>query len=270
MLVVLLKTRSVPEHVFFILIDFWRQQKYNLKKWKTFFNPETYKFKKVSEEIIDAKTNKIVVKSGSKINFLQAQKLYDKGLKEILVSNEAIIGRFLHKKITLNIDEKELKKRITKKTKAIMLIHVLGNSANMKTIMKIKKKYNLILVEDTCESFGSLYEKNYLGSFGDFSSFSFYTSHQISAGEGGVVCCKNSEDYEIIKSLRSHGWTRNLNIDSKIKFNKKYLDKKFLFYNSGFNLRPTEISAIIARNQISKHGKANQVRNQNRLKIIKL
>tara|TARA_B110000014_G_scaffold200768_1_gene150331 strand:+ start:2481 stop:3689 length:1209 start_codon:yes stop_codon:yes gene_type:complete len=170
--------------------------------------------------------------------------------------------------ITLNIDEIELEKRITKKTKAIMLIHVLGNSSNMKAIMKIKKKYNLILVEDTCESFGSTYDKNYLGSFGDFSSFSFYTSHQISAGEGGVVCCKNYEDYEIIKSLRSHGWTRNLKIHSKIKFDKKYLDKKFLFYNSGFNLRPTEISAIIARNQISQHGKANQVRKQNRLKII--
>ena len=78
--------------------------------------------------------------------------------------------------VTLNIDEKELKKRITKKTRAIMLIHVLGNSSNMKTIMKIKKKYNLILVEDTCESFGSIYKKNYLGSFGDFASFSFYTS----------------------------------------------------------------------------------------------
>jgi|TARA_B100001964_G_C14220924_1_gene595244 CDP-6-deoxy-D-xylo-4-hexulose-3-dehydrase len=170
--------------------------------------------------------------------------------------------------VTLNIDEKELKKRITKKTRAIMLIHVLGNSSNMKTIMKIKKKYNLILVEDTCESFGSIYKKNYLGSFGDFASFSFYTSHQISAGEGGVVCCKNSDDYEIIKSLRSHGWTRNLNIHKKIKFDKKYLDKKFLFYNSGFNLRPTEISAIIARNQISQHKKKNKIRNQNRLKII--
>ena len=66
-----------------------------------------------------------------------------------------------------------------------MLVHVLGNSCDMDQILKIKKKYNLILIEDTCESIGSKFNKKYLGTFGDFSSFSFYSSHQISSGEGG-------------------------------------------------------------------------------------
>ena len=73
-----------------------------LSKWKTIFNPENYKFKKISEEIIDAKTNKVVVKFGSRTNFLQAKKLYDNGLKDIYVSNDAIYGRFLHNNISLD------------------------------------------------------------------------------------------------------------------------------------------------------------------------
>ncbi len=77
----------------------------NLKKWKTVFNPETYKVKKISEEIIDAKNNKLILKSGSNINFLQAQKLYNSGLKEILTSDEALWGRFLQNKITFNENE---------------------------------------------------------------------------------------------------------------------------------------------------------------------
>jgi len=76
-----------------------------LNKWKTIFNPENYKFKKISEEIIDAKTNKVAVKLGSRTNLSQAQKLYDNGLKDIYVSNDAIYGRFLHNNIALNSEE---------------------------------------------------------------------------------------------------------------------------------------------------------------------
>ena len=77
----------------------------------------------------------------------------------------------------------------------------------------------MILIEDTCESIGSKFNKKYLGTFGDFSSFSFYSSHQISSGEGGMICCKNKEDYNIILSLRSMvGQEERL---LKVKFIKK-------------------------------------------------
>ena len=67
------------------------------------------------------------------------------------------------------------------------------------------------MIEDTCESIGSKFKK-YLGSYGDFSSFSFYTSHQISGGEGGMIACKDPKDYQILRTLRSHGWIRELKI----------------------------------------------------------
>ena len=172
-------------------------------------------------------------------------------------------------KETLNIDTKKIEKKITKRTKAILLVHVLGNSCNMDHIMKLKKKYNLILIEDTCESIGSKYKNKYLGTFGEFSSFSFYTSHQISAGEGGMICCKNKKDYNILKSLRSHGWSRGTTYEKK--FSKlKLLDSRFIFFNSGFNLRPLEVSAAIALNQLKRSEKLEDLRNMNRNKIISM
>ena len=169
---------------------------------------------------------------------------------------------------TLNIDEEKLETKITHKTKAILLVNVLGNSCDMNKIIKIKKKYNLILIEDNCESLGSKYKKKYLGTYGDFSSFSFYSSHQISSGEGGMICCKDKNDYNIIKSLRSHGWSRGTSFENEIYKKNKFLDKRFIFFNSGFNLRPTEVSAAIGHNQFKRMDKLIKIRNINRKKII--
>tara|TARA_Y100000816_G_scaffold151162_1_gene107632 strand:+ start:1327 stop:2526 length:1200 start_codon:yes stop_codon:yes gene_type:complete len=169
---------------------------------------------------------------------------------------------------TLNISEKDIENKITKKTKAIMLVHVLGNSCNMDEIMRIKKKYNLVLIEDTCESLGSKYKNKYLGTFGEFSTFSFYSSHQISSGEGGMICCKNSNDYNIIKSMRSHGWSRGTSYENKIFNSNKKLDKRFVFFNSGYNLRPTEVSAAIGHNQFKRLKEFISIRNYNRKLII--
>ena len=169
---------------------------------------------------------------------------------------------------TLNVDENEIEKKINKKTKAILLVHVLGNSCDMEQIMKIKKKYKLLLIEDTCESLGSKYKDKFLGTFGEFSSFSFYSSHQISSGEGGMICCKDKIDYNIIKSLRSHGWSRGTTFENTIYRNNKKLDKRFIFFNSGYNLRPTEVSAAIGHNQFKRLGELIKIRSLNRKKII--
>ena len=116
---------------------------------------------------------------------------------------------------TFNINLDDLKKKITKKTKAILTVHVLGNSTNMNELKKIVKQKKLILIEDTCESLGSKFGSKFLGSFGRFGTFSFYVSHQISAGEGGMIVCNDYNDYKIIHSLRSHGWDRGLNNSKK-------------------------------------------------------
>ncbi len=160
---------------------------------------------------------------------------------------------------TFNIDLDDLKKKLTNKTKAILAVHVLGNSTNMNELKKIIKKRKLVLIEDTCESLGSKYANKKLGSFGRFGTFSFFVSHQISAGEGGMIVCNDYEDYKIIHSLRAHGWDRGLNISKKNNFN---------FINSGFNLRPTDITAAIGLNQFKRLNKMINNRSTNRRKII--
>ena len=176
---------------------------------------------------------------------------------------------------TLNINLTDLKKNISKKTKAIMLINVLGISSDLFEISKIAKKNKLIVIEDNCESLGSTLGKKYLGTFGDFASFSFYYSHQITSGEGGMVVCKKKEDYDILFALRSHGWLggtrfykRNLKLYNSYARNNPNLDPRYIFINSGFNLRPTDIQGAIAHNQFKRLGTLKKLRNQNRNTII--
>tara|TARA_B100001559_G_C16439786_1_gene593827 strand:- start:85 stop:1326 length:1242 start_codon:yes stop_codon:yes gene_type:complete len=162
-------------------------------------------------------------------------------------------------KKTLNIDLNDLKKKITKKTKAIMAVHILGNSTNMNELMNICKKNNLALIEDTCESLGSKFKNKSLGTFGKFGTYSFYPSHQITSGEGGMIVCNKKSDYEILHSLRAHGWDRGLN---------KGNDKSFNFINSGFNLRPMDLTASIGLSQLRKLNKFKRQRSENRRLII--
>ena len=157
------------------------------------------------------------------------------------------------------IDYSKLVKKVTKKTKVIILVNVLGNSPEIKKIRNFANKRKIYLIEDNCESLGSKYGEKYLGTFGDFGTFSFYYSHQVTAGEGGMVVCKSKDDYNILKSLRAHGW------DREIKMKKV---KDFNFINEGFNLRPLEVSASIGMNQFKRLDKMMKIRSYNRRQII--
>ena len=169
----------------------------------------------------------------------------------------------------INMDIEKMERSITKKTKAIFCVHVLGLSANMIKIKKIAKKNNLLIIEDTCESFGSKYMNKFLGPFGEVGTFSFYYSHQITSGEGGMIICNSKKDYEILLSLRSHGWAREKFIQEKYKKNYSNLDARFLFVNSGYNLRPTEIQAAIASSQFKRKNIFKNNRKYNRELIIR-
>ena len=148
---------------------------------------------------------------------------------------------------------------INKKTKAILLVHVLGTSLKIDKLIKKVKKHKILLIEDTCESLGTKYKNKFLGTFGNFGTFSFYYSHQITSGEGGMVVTNSKKDYELLKIMRAHGWDRDLN-------NNK--NKTFNFINMGFNLRPLEISAAIANNQLKRLKYFSSIRKKNRDKII--
>jgi CDP-6-deoxy-D-xylo-4-hexulose-3-dehydrase len=177
---------------------------------------------------------------------------------------------------TLNINVDDLIKKITKKTKAIMLINVLGISSDLFKIKRIANKNKLIIIEDNCESLGSRLKNKYLGTFGDYGSYSFYYSHQITSGEGGMVTCGKKEDYDILFALRSHGWlggTRHYkrSLKSYNNYARQYpqLDPRYIFINSGFNLRPTDIQAAIAHNQFNRLDHLKKFRNLNRNLLIK-
>ena len=158
------------------------------------------------------------------------------------------------------LDESLLKKKNIKNIKAILDIHILGNSSNIKEISSVAKNNNIFLIEDTCEALGSRFGSKYLGTFGDFGTYSFYYSHQITSGEGGMIVCKTKEDYNLIHTMRSHGWDRGLRPEEK--------NKKFNFVNSGFNLRPLDITAAIALSQLKRLKKMMAIRIRNRNLIV--
>jgi len=258
-----------------------------LKSCKLTSGKITENFQNTFTKKIDSK-HSLFVNSGSSANLLAFQCLINPYRKKKLKKGDEVIISALCwstslwpiiqsglkpvfvdiDRNTLNFDLIELEKKITKKTKAIMAVHVLGNCTNMSKLIKIKNKYNLLLIEDTCESLGTRYKNKYLGTYGEFSSFSFYASHQISSCEGGMICCKDKADYEIIKSLRAHGWSRGLSNENKIAKQNKDLDKRFIFFNSGFNLRSTDIAASIGLSQFKDLDKFIESRNNLRKKII--
>lgn len=163
-----------------------------------------------------------------------------------------------------NMDVNLIEKNITKKTKCILIINLLGNPNKIRQIKKIAKKYNLIILEDNCESLGAKIDKYKTGTFGIMSTSSFFYSHHISTIEGGAILTNNPELYRILKILRAHGWTRDI-----IKNKKNYsFEEKFNFILPGYNLRPTEINAAIGLQQLKKLKKfiSNRVQNGNYIK----
>ena len=169
---------------------------------------------------------------------------------------------------TLNVDAKHLISKINKNTKLIMLINVLGTATEIKKIIDIAQRKKIIVIEDNCESLGAQFNNKNLGTFGDFGTFSFFYSHQITSGEGGMITCKNKKDYEILLSLRSHGWSRGP-FHNKLKRQNPSLDPRYIFFNSGFNLRPTDIQAAIAFSQLKRLDNFIINRTFNKNKIIK-
>lgn len=161
---------------------------------------------------------------------------------------------------TMNMDISELEKLITPEIKGIVAVHILGNSTNMDELMEIVNKNNLFLMEDTCESLGSTYNNKMLGTFGSFGTYSFYYSHHITTIEGGMVVCNDEEDYELLKCLRAHGWTRFLKDKKELEECYQEVDSRFLFVNVGYNFRPMETQGAMGQVQLKKLDEKNRSR----------
>lgn len=146
---------------------------------------------------------------------------------------------------TYNLDPEKIEKVITRKTKAILPVHLYGQACNMTKIMAIAKKHKLTIIEDACQSHGAEWRGKKVGSFG-IGTFSLYPTKNMTTGEGGMITVDSKDIYERANLIRAHG--------SKIRYYHEIL---------GFNFRMTDISGAIGIEQLKKLNKFNKLRIQN-------
>jgi len=234
--------------------------------------PKVAEFEKIFADYHDSKYC-VMVNSGSSANFLMIAALFfTKRRKNLNRGDEVIVPavswsttysplhyhglkvRFVDVDLnTLNINIELIEAAITKNTKAIFAVNLLGNPADYKRLIEICKKHDLILIEDNCESLGAEYLNKRSGSFGLVSSCSAFFSHHISTMEGGLILTDDEEIYHILLSIRAHGWTRDLPENNLIcEKNANAFFESFRFIFPGYNVRPLEMSGAIGIAQMKK------------------
>ncbi|MBI3046054.1 MAG: DegT/DnrJ/EryC1/StrS family aminotransferase [Candidatus Harrisonbacteria bacterium] len=140
--------------------------------------------------------------------------------------------------VTYNMNPAKIEEKITKKTKAILAVHIFGQATDMDPIMKIAKKYKLKIIEDVCESIGATYKGRKVGTFGESAVFAFYPNKQMTTGEGGMIVTNDKKSDQLFRSLRNQGRAENM----------QWLDHERL----GYNYRMDELSAAAGLAQIEK------------------
>lgn len=175
-------------------------------------------------------------------------------------------------KDTLNYDLAKLALAVTEKTRAIMVVNLLGNPNDFEKIQEIIAKRDIILLEDNCESMGAEFQNKQAGTFGLMGSFSAFFSHHISTMEGGMVVTDDEELYHIMLSVRAHGWTRNLPKKNHVCGTKtdNLFEESFRFVLPGYNLRPLELSGAIGLKQLTKLPKMIASRRVNAERFLEL
>jgi len=168
----------------------------------------------------------------------------------------------------LSIDLEHMETIIKKhRPKALILVSVLGLVPEMEQIVSMCDTNNIILLEDACESLGSSFNNKKIGTFGMMSSFSTYFGHHISTIEGGIVCTNDEKIFNILKSIRSHGWDRDMNKDQKSELRKRHtvsdFESLYKFYYYGFNVRSTDLQAFLGLDQLDKLNLIIENRNKN-------
>lgn len=194
------------------------------------------------------------------------------GLKPVLVDVDVS---------TLNVNPASLRKSLSKKTRAVMLPHTLGNPCEMDTIMAFSEENGLRLVEDACDALGSTYAEKAVGTFGDFGTFSFYPAHHITTGEGGAIVANDVKLHQLAMSLRD--WGRacvnpvcspktcsdrecpKSQAKGKVRWERlpDDYDKRYTFSGIGYNLKPTEVQGALGVAQMNRLPLFVQARKRN-------
>ena len=254
-----------------------------LESQKFSMGKKVKKFEEIFSKYLNCKYA-VMVNSGSSANLLMIAALFYTKKPFLKKGDEVIVPAIswsttyfpLHQyglkikfvdidKETLNLDIKKLKKAISSSTKLILAVNLLGNPNKFDEIKDLIKDKDIQLLEDNCESLGGKYKDKFTGTIGLCGTFSTFFSHHISTMEGGVITTDNDEIYQILISLRAHGWTRNLPKDNLITGTKSDDDfeESFKFVLPGYNLRPLEMSGAIGIEQVKKLDQFIDIRRKN-------
>lgn len=172
----------------------------------------------------------------------------------------------------LSFDYEKLAAAITPNTRAIFVAHLLGFPANITKIQHLIAGKNIVLLEDCCESQGATIDGVKVGNFGLGGSFSFYWGHHMTTIEGGMICTNDEEFYKLLLLKRSHGLARELPERYHADIKKQYpdVDFNFLFLSDGFNVRNTELHAVLGLSQLPKMDGYIKIRNQNYRRYLEI
>ena len=224
-------------------------------------------FERIWSEWLGVK-HSVMVNSGASANYISVAMVKElKGIGEIIVpplgwvSDLSSIVQLGMTPVIVDIDmgslaitAENIERAITPNTKAIVLIHCLGFNGLTDELLAIAKKYDLMVIEDCCESHGATFKDKKIGTYGDISLFSFYFGHHITTVEGGVVCVNDNKLYDLAKLFRSHGMTREASQELQTHYQSHYpeLNPLFTFAVAGFNMRSTEINAVLGIEQMKR------------------
>ena len=247
-------------------------------------------FEKRFAELVGTKTA-VAVSSGTAADTLSLAVLYDFGAKRgdeiilpalsfVATGNSVLEAGFKPvfadiERETLNINPKKIEKVITEKTKAILVVHLMGKAADMDAIKEIAKKHNLYVIEDAAEAYGGEYKRKNVGTLGDMVAFSTYVAHLVSTIEGGVITTDNSDFAEILRSLRSHGrackcevCTLNIKGGYCPKRFQYGEDIRFLFERIGFSSKMNELEAAVGISNLDIYNEIFGKRRKNLLSLM--
>lgn len=162
---------------------------------------------------------------------------------------------------TLNVDLDRLEAAISPDTRALSLVHLMGNPVDMGRVSDICSRHGLELLEDCCESMGAAWDGQPIGTFGHGGTFSFFFSHHITTMEGGMILVGDEDLADRLRLLRAHGWTRNLR--HRPSPEQEGIDARYTFENWGFNVRPTDLQGAFGIRQLERFDEFTEHRNAN-------
>jgi CDP-4-dehydro-6-deoxyglucose reductase, E1 len=225
----------------------------------------------------------VMVNSGSSANLVAVAALFYKRDRPLQAGDEVIVPaiswattyhplqqyglrlRFVDVELeTLNLDVSRLEQALTPATRMVVGVSILGNPAPLGAIRAFTQQHGLYFLEDNCESMDAELDGRKTGTFGDLNTFSFFFSHHISTIEGGMVLTDDAELAQLVRSLRAHGWTRDLPQGSEL-FTPRGSDhfEAYRFILPGYNVRPTDLNGAVGLEQLKKLPRFTEMRRRN-------